>query len=214
MIQTAYESTWRNHMAMQLHQQISPTTRLGVRLQLPSAPSRRQTNVPTKDVTMITPHKANLVWRTCKGTTQCLWATIIPWRRMPDGMRLGQQRWQIRFAKTMWQAPLRRYADPCRYRISQFRTIAPSLPKTIGRCLTATCTLICIWICGRCEVRVMTTLRHERNYGDLENPMTTAINPGCTCGAHNFGPGAAHVEGCYVLLQKRRRPSRVCLCSR
>ena len=32
--------------------------------------------------------------------------------------------------------------------------------------------------------------------------MTTAINPGCTCGAANFGPGAAHVEGCYVLLLK------------
>ena len=48
----------------------------------------------------------------------------------------------------------------------------------------------------------MTTLRHERTYGDLENPMTTAINPGCTCGAHNFGPGAAHVEGCYILLLK------------
>ena len=48
----------------------------------------------------------------------------------------------------------------------------------------------------------MTTLRHERNYGDLENPMTTAINPGCTCGAANFGPGAAHMEGCYVLLLK------------
>ena len=32
--------------------------------------------------------------------------------------------------------------------------------------------------------------------------MTTAINPGCTCGAANFGPGAAHMEGCYVLLLK------------
>ena len=59
----------------------------------------------------------------------------------------------------------------------------------------------------------MTTLRHERNYGDLENPMTTAINPGCTCGAANFGPGAAHMENCYVYpWQKRQRPSRVSLC--
>ena len=49
---------------------------------------------------------------------------------------------------------------------------------------------------------VMTTLRHERNYGDLENPMTTAINPGCTCGAANFGPGAAHMENCYISLAK------------
>ena len=48
----------------------------------------------------------------------------------------------------------------------------------------------------------MTTLRHERNYGDLENPMTTAINPGCTCGAANFGPGAAHMENCYISLAK------------
>ena len=32
--------------------------------------------------------------------------------------------------------------------------------------------------------------------------MTTAINPGCTCGAHNFGPGAAHLENCYVMLAK------------
>ena len=48
----------------------------------------------------------------------------------------------------------------------------------------------------------MTTLRHERNYGDLENPMTTAINPGCTCGAANFGPGAAHMGNCYISLAK------------
>ena len=32
--------------------------------------------------------------------------------------------------------------------------------------------------------------------------MTTAINPGCTCGAANFGPGAAHMENCYVMLAK------------
>ena len=32
--------------------------------------------------------------------------------------------------------------------------------------------------------------------------MTTAINPGCTCGAANFGPGAAHLENCYVMLAK------------
>ena len=52
------------------------------------------------------------------------------------------------------------------------------------------------------ELGQMTTLGHERNYGDLENPMTTAINPGCTCGAHNFGPGAAHLENCYISLAK------------
>ena len=32
--------------------------------------------------------------------------------------------------------------------------------------------------------------------------MTTATNPGCTCGAHNFGPGAAHMENCYISLAK------------
>ena len=32
--------------------------------------------------------------------------------------------------------------------------------------------------------------------------MTTAINPGCTCGAANFGPGAAHMENCYISLAK------------
>ena len=32
--------------------------------------------------------------------------------------------------------------------------------------------------------------------------MTTAINPGCTCGAHNFGPGAVHLENCYISLAK------------
>ena len=77
----------------------------------------------------------------------------------------------------------------------------------------------------------MTTLRHERYHGDLErfaqglksgefyvsdfdpaliqelrnhleNPMSTAINPGCTCGAANFGPGAAHMENCYISLAK------------
>ena len=32
--------------------------------------------------------------------------------------------------------------------------------------------------------------------------MTTASNPGCTCGAHNFGPGAAHLENCYISLAK------------
>ena len=30
--------------------------------------------------------------------------------------------------------------------------------------------------------------------------MTIATNPGCTCGAANFGPGAAHMENCYVSL--------------
>ena len=32
--------------------------------------------------------------------------------------------------------------------------------------------------------------------------MTTAIDPGCTCGAANFGPGAAHMENCYISLAK------------
>ena len=32
--------------------------------------------------------------------------------------------------------------------------------------------------------------------------MTTASNPGCTCGAHSFGPGAAHLEHCYISLAK------------
>ena len=32
--------------------------------------------------------------------------------------------------------------------------------------------------------------------------MTTATNPGCTCGAYNFGPGAAHMENCYISLAK------------
>ena len=32
--------------------------------------------------------------------------------------------------------------------------------------------------------------------------MTTASNPGCTCGAANFGPGAAHLENCYISLAK------------
>ena len=58
----------------------------------------------------------------------------------------------------------------------------------------------------------MTTLRTERNHGDLENPMTTANgrtldNPECSCGASgmmlNF-PGSAipHKVECYIELAK------------
>ena len=52
----------------------------------------------------------------------------------------------------------------------------------------------------------MTTLRHERTYGDLENPMTTAINPGCTCGAAEasikFEMQVDHQVHCYISLAK------------
>ena len=49
----------------------------------------------------------------------------------------------------------------------------------------------------------MTTLRTEKNHGDLERrDMTTAQNPGCTCGAAEFGPDVPHKEVCYISLAK------------
>ena len=55
----------------------------------------------------------------------------------------------------------------------------------------------------------MTTLRHERNYGDLENPMTTngqtVQNPECSCpsgAAIAAGFDVPHKTECYIELAK------------